>query len=96
MNKLVKSAVGGNKGSGAVTIESVADILEREIYTLIGEWLIDLDNSRNVLATGGNEHSKGYSGTEDAALNDGLASFSAEPCHQHHQQDAVRQGVGAA
>jgi len=59
-------------------------------------WVLTRDNTGDVVATGGNEHSKGYSGTEDAALNDGLDSFSAEPCHQPNRQDAVPQSVGAA
>jgi hypothetical protein len=40
MSKLVKSAVGANKSSGTATVETVADILEREIHSLIEEWLI--------------------------------------------------------
>lgn len=59
-------------------------------------WSLTRDNTGEVVATGGDEHSRGYSGTEDAALNDGLDSFSAEPCHGPHQQDAVPQGVSAA
>jgi hypothetical protein len=35
----VKSAMSSNGRDGAVTIDSVADILERELPTLINEWL---------------------------------------------------------
>ena len=38
--KTVESAVGPSKPGGAVTIESVADILERELKHVIEEWLI--------------------------------------------------------
>jgi hypothetical protein len=48
-----------------------------------------------VVATGGNEHSKGYGGKEDAALNDGLNSFALESCHEPNRQDAVLQDVSA-
>jgi hypothetical protein len=43
MSKTVKSAVGPNGSGGAVTVESVADILDRELQTLIGEWFIRVE-----------------------------------------------------
>jgi hypothetical protein len=59
-------------------------------------WVLTRDNTGDVVATGGNEHSKGYAGTEDAALNDGLNRFGLEPCHEPSRQDAAAQGVNAA
>jgi hypothetical protein len=35
---------GANGGGGTVPVESVADILERELHTLIGEWFIRAEN----------------------------------------------------
>jgi hypothetical protein len=39
MSKRVKSTTGSSKSSGAATVESVADILERQLYALIEAWL---------------------------------------------------------
>jgi hypothetical protein len=39
MSRPVKSAGGSNGSIGAVTIDSVADILEREVQTVIKDWL---------------------------------------------------------
>jgi hypothetical protein len=36
-------STGANGGGGAVSVESVADILERELHTLIGEWFIRVE-----------------------------------------------------
>ena len=59
-------------------------------------WVMTSDNTGDVVAIGGNERSRGYSGTEDAALNDGLNRFGLEPCRERNRQDAVPQGVSAA
>jgi hypothetical protein len=49
MNKPVES-VRGSKGSGCtVVVDSVADILERELYTLIGEWLIRVEKEPELM-----------------------------------------------
>ena len=48
MSKLVKSAVGANKSSGTATVETVADILEREIHSLIEEWLIRVEKESDL------------------------------------------------
>src|ERR1700719_4071603 len=48
MSELVKSAVGANKSS-AVTVESVADILEREINHVIKEWLIRVEKEPDLM-----------------------------------------------
>jgi hypothetical protein len=37
--KSVESVVGPNEGGGAVAVESVADILERELQAMIVQWL---------------------------------------------------------
>ena len=42
MTASIKSTA-GNGGGGAVSVESVADILEREVRTLIGEWFIRVE-----------------------------------------------------
>jgi hypothetical protein len=42
MTTSIKST-GANGGGGAVSVESVADILERELHTLIGEWFIRVE-----------------------------------------------------
>jgi hypothetical protein len=39
MNKSIESAGGARASNGALTIESVADILERELDSLIKDWL---------------------------------------------------------
>jgi hypothetical protein len=49
MSKLVKSAVGANKSSGTATVETVADILEREIHSLIEEWLIRVEKESDLM-----------------------------------------------
>ena len=43
MSKLAESVVGSNKSGGTGTIESVADILDRELHPLIGEWFIRVE-----------------------------------------------------
>jgi hypothetical protein len=40
MMKSVASAAGPAKNGGTVTIETVADILERELKHVIAEWLL--------------------------------------------------------
>src|SRR6202162_5632749 len=49
MSKLVKSAVGDNKSSGTATVETVADILEREIHPWIEEWLIRVEKEPDLM-----------------------------------------------
>src|ERR1700684_1877659 len=48
MIKPVKSAMGSNGSDGAVTIESVAGILERELPTLIDEWLARVEQEPDL------------------------------------------------
>jgi hypothetical protein len=36
-------STGANGGGGAVSVESVADILESELHTLIGEWFVRVE-----------------------------------------------------
>ena len=43
MMKPVESAVGSNGNGGVASVETVADILERELQTLINEWLIRVE-----------------------------------------------------
>jgi hypothetical protein len=47
MNKSVESG-GRVKGSGAVSIDSVADILEREVPNLISEWLARVEQEPDL------------------------------------------------
>jgi hypothetical protein len=48
MGKTVESSVGLNKKGGAATIESVADILERELKPLIEGWLVRVENESDL------------------------------------------------
>lgn len=48
MIKLVESPVGSGSSSGTVIAESVADILERELSTLIEEWLMRVEKERDL------------------------------------------------
>src|SRR5580704_5519680 len=48
MSKFVKSGMGPRGAGGAVAVESVADILEREIYTLIEAWLIRVEKEPDL------------------------------------------------
>jgi hypothetical protein len=48
MIKPVKSAMGSNGSNGAVTVDSVADILEREVSTLINEWLARVEQEPDL------------------------------------------------
>jgi len=48
MIKPVKSAMGSNGSDGAVTIDSVADILERELPNLIDEWLARVEQEPDL------------------------------------------------
>src|ERR1700730_8595732 len=50
MSKLVKSAVGPNKSSGAATVDTVADILERESHALIEEWLVRVEKESDLMS----------------------------------------------
>ena len=43
-------AAGANGGAVAVPVESVADILERELHTLIGEWFIRVEKEPDLNA----------------------------------------------
>jgi hypothetical protein len=58
MSKLVKSAVGANKSSGTATVETVADILEREIHPLIEEWLIRVEKEPDLMHIPLNHHER--------------------------------------
>jgi RsbT co-antagonist protein rsbRD N-terminal domain len=44
----VKSAMGSSGNGGAVSIDSVADILERELPTLINEWLARVEQEPDL------------------------------------------------
>jgi hypothetical protein len=46
MMKPVESAAGHSKNGGTGVIETVADILEREINHVIQEWLMRVEKSR--------------------------------------------------
>src|ERR1700693_6529447 len=48
MIKPVKSAMGSNGSGGAVSIDSVADILERELPPLIDEWLARVEQEPDL------------------------------------------------
>jgi hypothetical protein len=49
MNKVVEFTGGnGNGGVGAVSVESVADILERELEEVIKEWLFRVDQAPDL------------------------------------------------
>jgi hypothetical protein len=48
MIKPVRSAMGSNGSDGAVSIDSVADILERELPTLIDEWLARVEKEPDL------------------------------------------------
>jgi hypothetical protein len=47
MNKSVEFT-GGNGGAGTVSVESVADILERELQEVIKEWLFRVDQEADL------------------------------------------------
>ena len=49
MSKPVESTRGSKGSSGAATVETVADILEREIYPLIEEWLIRVEKEPDLM-----------------------------------------------
>jgi hypothetical protein len=49
MAKLEQSAVGACKNTCAVTVAPVADILERELHTLIGEWFIRVEKEPELM-----------------------------------------------
>src|ERR1700676_1136292 len=48
MIKSVESAVGSKGNGSVVTIESVADILERELQTVIQEWLMRVEQEADL------------------------------------------------
>jgi hypothetical protein len=48
MSKPLESAVPSITGGGTVTVERVADILERERSTLIEEWLVRVEKQRDL------------------------------------------------
>ena len=48
MIRAVKSVVGPNGSGGAVSIESVADILERELQAVITEWLFRVEQEPDL------------------------------------------------
>jgi hypothetical protein len=50
MIKLMKSTVGASGSRSAVTVETVADILEREIDTLIEEWLTRVEKESDLMS----------------------------------------------
>ena len=48
MNKSVESARGSKGSGGAVSVESVADILERELQPVIEEWLLRVEKEPDL------------------------------------------------
>ena len=50
MMKPIESAVGSNGNGGVASVETVADILERELQTLIKEWLIRVEKEPDLMA----------------------------------------------
>jgi hypothetical protein len=50
MIKLVKSSDEASRSRSAVTVLTVADILEREIDTLIGEWLTRVEKEPDLMS----------------------------------------------
>ena len=48
MSKLISSVTGLKGNGGAVTIESVADILERELQSVIEEWLMRVEKEPDL------------------------------------------------
>jgi hypothetical protein len=48
MIKAVKAAVRSNGSGGAVSVDTVADILERELPTLIAEWLARVEQEPDL------------------------------------------------
>jgi hypothetical protein len=48
MTKTVGSVTGPNGTSGAATIESVADIIERELQTVISDWLVRVEQEPDL------------------------------------------------
>ena len=49
MIKPVESATRSDKNGGTVPIETVADILERELQTIIEEWLMRVEKESNLM-----------------------------------------------
>src|ERR1022692_3638881 len=49
MIKTVDSMIGPSKNGGAVTIETVADILEREVKHVIEEWLMRVNKEPDLM-----------------------------------------------
>jgi hypothetical protein len=50
MIKLMKSLLVASGSESVVTVETVADILEREIHTLIGEWLNRVEKESDLMS----------------------------------------------
>ena len=50
MSTLVKPAVGSSGSTGAATVESVADILDRELQTIIQEWLDRAEKESDLMS----------------------------------------------
>jgi hypothetical protein len=48
MNKPIMSGGGQTKATGAATIESVADIIERELQSVITDWLFRVDQESDL------------------------------------------------
>ena len=49
MTKSLETAAGHSKNGGTVTIESVADILERELKHIIQEWLMRVNKEADLM-----------------------------------------------
>jgi hypothetical protein len=49
MNKTVESVRDSKGSGGTVVVDSVADILERELHTLIGEWFIRVEKEPELM-----------------------------------------------
>jgi hypothetical protein len=43
-------------------------------------WVLTRENTGEEIASAGSEQVRAYRGTEEAALEDGLKRFNAEPC----------------
>jgi hypothetical protein len=50
MSTFVKPAVGSSGSTGAATVESVADILDRELHTTIQEWLNRVEKEPDLMS----------------------------------------------
>ena len=61
MIKTAKSAGHFNGNANVVTVESVAGILEREIQSIIQEWLIRAEKESDLMSVSMNHEGRGLS-----------------------------------